>query len=81
MKATVRNTLLSLLGSSSMAFAAGGPETEGSGFLLALFLGFGALIILFQTIPGLILFGSMMKGIFSAFTSKATKATDDGKAR
>ena len=82
MKATVRNTLVSLLGSAGVAYAAGGPESEGSGLLLALFLGFGALVILFQTLPGVILFSSMLKGIFSAFSKKAVTASgkDDRRA-
>jgi hypothetical protein len=80
MKLTVQNTLFSLFGSTSVAFAAGGPETEGSGLLLILFIVFGALIILFQTAPGMVLFSSMMKGIFSVFAPKSAKTSNtDGK--
>jgi len=36
----------------------------GSGLWVILFLGLGALIVIFQLIPSLVLFGSMMKGLF-----------------
>jgi hypothetical protein len=63
MKTIARDTLLMLF-VSSPALAAGGTETEGSGFLVILFWGFGALIIVSQLLPGLMLFGSMIKELF-----------------
>jgi len=36
----------------------------GSSLFVILFLGCGALIVIFQLIPGLMLFYSMMKGLF-----------------
>ena len=65
MKTTIK-TLATMLATASTAFAASGAESEGSGVLTALFLGFGALIIAFQLFPGLMLFGSMIKGLFSS---------------
>jgi hypothetical protein len=46
------------------AMASSDPETMGTSLLVLLFLGFGALIVVFQLIPSLLLFGSMLKGLF-----------------
>ncbi len=59
---TVLATILTFIATST-AFAASGAQSEDSGLLVALFLGVGALIIAFQLLPGLTLFGSMMKGL------------------
>ncbi|GAB7026916.1 hypothetical protein [Geotalea toluenoxydans] len=66
MKSTIKNALLAFMGSISTAFAANGAEKTEPSLLLYLFLGFGALIIVFQAIPGIMLFFSMLKGIFVA---------------
>lgn len=67
MKTTIKNVLIALLiGGASMAFAASGAESEENSLLLGLFLGFGALIIVFQLFPGAMLFFSMVKGLFSS---------------
>lgn len=70
MGTTVRTILVTLTWIAS-ALAAEGKESEGSGLLVALFLGFGALIIVFQLIPSLILFGSMLKGLFTRTAKEA----------
>jgi hypothetical protein len=49
--------------------ASSDPEAAGSGLLVFLFLGFIGLIVAFQLIPSLILFGSMIKGLFGAAES------------
>jgi hypothetical protein len=64
MKTTI-NTLTALIAAATPALAASGAESEGNGFLVTLFLAFGALVIALQLIPGLLLFGSMIRGIFS----------------
>lgn len=64
MKATLK-VIIALLAASGTAFAASSAEFEANGFLVTLFLAFGVLIIVFQLTPGLILFGSMLKGLFS----------------
>jgi hypothetical protein len=75
MKTTIRNAALALLASTSAAYATGGPDAAGgNSFLLILFLGFVALIIVFQFIPGLVLFFGMLRGLFSAGAKKATPA-------
>ncbi|BDV41835.1 hypothetical protein GURASL_07580 [Geotalea uraniireducens] len=72
MKTTAR-TLIAMIASASSAFAASGAGVDESGFLTPLFLAFGALIVAFQTVPALMLFGSMLKGLFSA-KGEASKA-------
>ncbi len=63
MKTTLA-TMMTLLAAST-AFAASGAESEGNGLLVTLFLGIGALIVVCQMLPGLALFGSMVRGLFS----------------
>lgn len=71
---TMTRSIIVLLMSAAPALAAGAAEGEkGSGFLLILFLVFGALIIVFQLIPGLVLFVSMIRALFSG----APKDTPD----
>jgi hypothetical protein len=67
---TTRNEKLfcavaALMGSATSVFAAPGGDNSGGGILLTAFLIFGALIIVFQLIPGIILFVSMLKGLFA----------------
>jgi hypothetical protein len=65
MKTTLKLMLVALvLGSSTVVHAAAGDgSTMGLGAFL--FLGFLALILVFQMVPGLILFFTMLKGLFS----------------
>jgi hypothetical protein len=46
---------------------------KGSSILIILFLGFAALIIVFQFIPGLVLFATLLKSLFSRVPKKATE--------
>jgi hypothetical protein len=62
---TLMGTLLVTLASVAQALAADGSFVKGSSVLIILFLGFAALIIVFQFIPGLVLFLSMLKGLFT----------------
>jgi len=73
---TLIGTLLATLGWVTPAIAASDGIVKGSSILLILFLGFFALIIVFQFIPGLVLFFSMLKGLFKAAPEKE-HATDD----
>lgn len=56
---------------SAPAMAATGGDSEAGGFFLYLFLGFFALIIVFQFTPGLVLFFSIVKELFSRAPKKA----------
>jgi len=48
------------------ALAFGGGEAMGVSPLVALFLGMGALIVVCQTVPAVILFCSLVKGLLPA---------------
>ena len=56
--------LAAIVVGATPALASSDPETMGGSLLVLLFLGFGALIVVFQLIPSLLLFGSMLKGLF-----------------
>ena len=63
-----------MLITATEALAYGGGESgEGLSFMMILFMGFGAVILVFQIFPALILFCGMVKGIVSA--TKREKAT------
>jgi hypothetical protein len=76
MKSLKKSILGAFFFAAPAAFAASGSDSEGSSFLLWFFLGFGALIIVFQSIPGLILLFSMIKGVFSPADKKATEKSN-----
>jgi hypothetical protein len=68
---TLITTILAVLGWVVPAIAAGTTVATGSSVLVILFLGFAAIIVVFQFIPGLLLFFSMLKGLFTAAPKKA----------
>lgn len=76
MKKTLSNTLGILLMITGSAFAGTGGQSDDSGWLWMVFLGFGALILVFQLVPSLILFGSMLKGLFSSTTKENVAVTE-----
>ena len=65
MKNTLRNTLIALITFSSSAYASGSGSTGEGNLLLSLFIGFFALIVVFQLVPAVILFVGMVKGLVS----------------
>lgn len=56
--------LTAVMVEATPALASSDPETTGTSLLILLFLVFGAFIVAFQLIPSVILFGSMLKGLF-----------------
>ena len=64
MKTTLRTIAAALLAVNS-AFAATGAEAEPYGIMFYLFIGFGALIVVAQLVPGLMLLGGMIRGLFT----------------
>jgi|WetSurMetagenome_2_1015567.scaffolds.fasta_scaffold520683_2 hypothetical protein len=70
---TLMGTLIVILASVAPALAAFDSVVKGSSILLILFLGFAALIIVFQFVPGLALFVSMLKGLFTRSPKKAVE--------
>lgn len=76
MKTIIR--IIAILGiTTSLALAGEGGEAMGSSLFVILFLGFGALIVVCQLIPGLMLFCSMMKGLFGKAAKKTLPVTDE----
>ena len=67
MKTTLRTIAAALL-AATPAFAATGAEAEPHGILFYLFIGFGALIVVAQFVPGLMLLGGMIKGLVTGST-------------
>jgi len=69
-------TILSLLIAGTQALASGnGGNGEGLGFMATLFIGFGVLIILFQTIPAVLLLTGMVKGLLSSSDKKTAEVS------
>lgn len=71
---TIITTCLTL-GLCTTAMAANGAEPEGVSLLTLLFIGFFALVVVMQLIPGLSLLVSMLAGIFSSGEKKVEKVT------
>lgn len=68
---TIIATILSLLITATQVLAIGNAGNgETLGLLATFFIAFGILIILFQLLPGLMLFGGMIKGLFSSTEKK-----------
>ena len=65
MKNLIITAVLSILLYANTVFAATGNEGGGIGLIAKIFLAFFAAIIVFQLIPSLILFGSLIVAIFS----------------
>ena len=64
MKNTFRIATLIAIMQANSAFAATGAEAGGFSLIGWIFLGFLALIVTLQFVPALIMFGSMMAGVF-----------------
>ena len=67
MKNIIRNimiTLFCVVSAVSPAVAAA-PAEEGGSLLLTLFIGFFALIVVFQLVPACLLFVGILKGLFA----------------
>ncbi|MBT1076656.1 hypothetical protein [Geobacter grbiciae] len=69
----IANALIITIATASSAFAASGAAADEGGFLAPLFLALGVAVIAFQTIPAIILLGSMVKGLFPARKEEAAR--------
>jgi hypothetical protein len=68
-------TVLALLAAVTPALASGGTEPAGTGLFVSLLMAFGLLIVLFQLVPGAVLFCSIIKTLFGASAKKFLPAT------
>ncbi|MBT1071399.1 hypothetical protein [Pelotalea chapellei] len=67
-------TIAALLVPATKALASGNAGEEGMSLFAAIFLAFAVLIVMFQLVPGVMLFVGMIKGIFSS-EKKAAEST------
>lgn len=75
-------TIISLLVAGTQAMAAGnGASNDELGFMATLFIGFGVLILIFQTVPAIILLAGMAKGLFAAVDKKPADANTTGNSK
>ena len=84
MKTTALKVIASLLagsaGSAVAASSSASAELAGNGMLLWFFIGFGVMVVLFQAAPAIVMFASMMKGLFSSNPAEAIFSPFKGKA-
>lgn len=76
MKSIITNTIGILFIIAGSAFADTGAGASENGWLWILFLGFAAVIVVFQLIPSVILLGAMLKGAFGAPIKSSVTAAD-----
>ena len=70
-----------LFGVAGTALASGAADAGGSGFLVALFLGFLAVIVVFQLLPSLVVFFSVVKEIFAPRSTKAPQVAEQEEVK
>ena len=78
MKNTFRMVALMTVLYTNSAFAANGAEGAGFSLIGWIFIGFLAVIVAFQFVPALVMFGSMMAGIFGKARNHE-EVTNNGK--
>ena len=75
----LKSTIIAMLITAAEALAYdGGASGEGLSFMMILFMGFGAVILVFQIFPALILFCGMVKGIMAPAKNAKEAATTNG---
>ncbi len=79
MKSIITNSAGILVMMAGSAFADTGAGADENGWLWIAFLGFGAMIVVLQIVPAMILLGSMLKGLFGA-PIKAGPTTTETKS-
>jgi len=80
MKNIIRNSILALICvvmGVSTTVAAAAPAAQGGSLLLTLFIGFFALIVVFQLVPACLLFVGILKGLFSRKHAAGSKVPAD----
>jgi ABC-type Na+ efflux pump permease subunit len=71
-------TIVALVLGGTLLISGVADVSEGSGAMAKIFLVFLAAVIVVQVIPGLMLLGAMLKGIYSMF-GKKEKAVEQKK--
>ena len=73
---TITAAILSTGFTVTQAFAAGAGANESMSLFVMFFIAFGVLILLFQVIPGLMLFSCMLKGLFTSVPPKPSEVSN-----
>ncbi|MDK9717341.1 MAG: hypothetical protein OEL57_05460 [Trichlorobacter sp.] len=80
MKTALKILVPIVTGSATAACAAAsGAEQGGNGMLVWFFIGFAVMVVLFQATPAVVVFASMMKGLFSSNPAEASFSPFKGK--
>lgn len=79
MKTSIRSLALQFLFFVPVASAAGSAEPGESSLMMWLFLGFLALVVVLQMLPGVTLFIGMIKGLFSSAKDESSVAAAKGE--
>ncbi len=80
MTAKIANSLIVGLVVIGTLFLSTMVQAAGSGNLMpVIFLGFFALIIAFQVVPALLLFGTLLKEIFRRVSGRGGEQADSGR--
>jgi hypothetical protein len=72
------STIAALLVTASQVMASGGGNAEPLSILTILFMGFGALILVFQLFPAVVLLVGMIKGVMAPADKKGEVAVESG---
>ncbi|MBJ6726302.1 hypothetical protein [Geomesophilobacter sediminis] len=75
---TTTKALTALIAAATPAYAATG-EANGLGILTIAFIGFVALIVVFQMVPAVTLFIGMVKGLFATTKQNPDTAHKDAR--
>ena len=73
------STIAAVLVTVSQVMASGGDNAEPMSFLMILFLGFGALVLVFQLFPAVVLLVGMIKGLMAPVVKKSEAAVGSGE--
>ncbi len=74
----LKSLIIALLLTATQALAyGGGADGEGPSLLMILFMGFFAVIIVFQLFPAAVLFAGMVKGFVSSRAKEGKEAAAD----
>ena len=72
-------SIVGLVLAGTLLIAGIADVSEGSGVMAKIFIFFLGAVIVVQVIPGLMLFGAMLKGIYSMFGKKGKEPVEEGK--
>ena len=72
---------LLLFGIAGTASSSRAAESVGGGVLVALFFGFVGVIVLFQLVPALVVFFSLIKEMFATRQTRATQVVKQDEAK